>query len=91
MGKKRERWDDTMAEFDVLSHKLVPKHEILSEKEAEKVLSSVGITKDQLPKIMISDAAVKRISAQVGDIIKITRESPTAGVSEFYRMVVDIV
>lgn len=91
MGKNRERWDDTMAEFDVLSHKLVPKHEILSEKDAEKVMGKFGITKDQLPKIMIFDAAVKRINAQVGDIIKITRESPTAGISEYYRIVADIV
>ncbi|MBW2430413.1 MAG: hypothetical protein JRF56_15755 [Deltaproteobacteria bacterium] len=30
-----------MAEFDVLSHKLVPKHEILSEKEVEKMLTKI--------------------------------------------------
>ena len=91
MGKKRERWDDTMVEFDVLSHQLVPKHEILSVKDSEEALKKIGITKEQLPKILITDPAVKRIAANVGDIILITRKSPTAGVSVFYRMVVDIV
>jgi DNA-directed RNA polymerase subunit H len=80
-----------MAEIDVMSHELVPKHEVLSESEGEKVLEMFKLTKDQLPKILISDPCAKRISAKVGDIIKITRESPTAGLSEFYRVVIDIV
>jgi DNA-directed RNA polymerase subunit H len=80
-----------MAEFDVLSHKLVPKHEVLSDSESEKVLERFGLTRDQLPKILITDPAVKRIGAKVGDVIKISRISPTAGISEFYRMVIDIV
>jgi len=80
-----------MVEFDVMSHQLVPKHEIITEKEAEKVFKEFKITKENLPKILITDPCVKRIGAKPGDIIKITRESPTAGVSEFYRIVIDIV
>ena len=80
-----------MAEFDVMSHQLVRKHEILSEAESEKALKHFSLKKDQLPKILITDPCVKRISGKVGDIIKITRESPTAGISVFYRVVIDIV
>ena len=80
-----------MAEFDVLSHQLVPKHEILSENEAESALKKFGLTRDQLPKILITDPVVKRIEAKSGDIIRITRLSPTAGISEFYRLVIYIV
>lgn len=80
-----------MVEFDVLSHQLVPKHQVLTEKESEKILKDFKITKDQIPKILITDPCVKRIDGKVGDIIRIIRESPTAGVSEFYRIVVDIV
>jgi len=80
-----------MAEIDVMSHELVPLHEVLSETEGEDVLKGFNLKKDQLPKILITDPCAKRISAKVGDIIKITRESPTAGLSEFYRVVVDIV
>ena len=49
------------------------------------------LTKEQIPKILITDPCVKRIGAKVRDIIKIVRESPTAGVSDFYRIVVDVV
>ena len=80
-----------MVKFDVMSHQLVPKHEILTEKESEDTLEHFNLRRDQLPKILITDPAVKRIGAKVGDIIKITRESPTAGVSVFYRIVIDIV
>jgi DNA-directed RNA polymerase subunit H len=80
-----------MVEFDVLSHQLVPKHEVLSEKDIEKALKKFKITRDQLPKILITDPAVKRIGGKVGDIVKITRKSPTAGLSEIYRLVIDII
>jgi len=80
-----------MAEFDVMTHQLVPKHEVIPDKEVEDVLKKFDLTKDQLPKVLITDPVVKRIGAKVGDVLKITRESPTAGTSEFYRLVIDIV
>jgi len=67
---------------------LVPKHEILSKKEVEELLKKYNVTKDKLPKILITDPAVKAIGAKVGDVIKIERESPTAGKSYYYRVVV---
>lgn len=80
-----------MTEINVMDHFLVPKHVALSDKEAEKVLKKFEITKDQLPKLLITDPCVKIIGAKVGDIIRIERESPTAGVSIVYRIVVDVV
>ena len=56
-----------------------------------KLLNKYNIKKDQLPKILITDPCVKVISAKVGDIIRIERESPTSGVSIAYRRVVDVV
>ena len=79
-----------MVEFDVMSHQLVPEHIILTDKDAELVLEKYKITKEQLPKVLITDPCVKRIGAKVGDVVKIIRSSPTAGVSEFYRLVIDI-
>ena len=79
-----------MVEFDVISHQLVPEHIVLTDKEAESVLGKYRITKEQLPKVLITDPCVKRIGAKVGDVVKIIRSSPTAGVSEFYRLVIDI-
>ena len=70
-------------------HVLVPKHEIVGEEERRALLEKYGIRPDQLPYILASDPASKEIGAQPGDIIKITRRSPTAGVSIYYRYVVE--
>ena len=78
-----------MKKIDVMSHKMVPQHTILTPEEAEEVFSKYHIVPQQLPKIQLKDPTVKAINAQVGDILKITRESETAGVSVAYRIVVE--
>ena len=75
-------------EFNVLIHELVPEHIILKDDEIKELLEKFNITPGQLPKILKSDPAVKAIEAEEGDIIKIIRQSPTAGVTEYYRLVV---
>lgn len=74
--------------FSLFDHELVPKHILLSEEEAIQVLKTYNIDKRMLPKIKMSDPAVKEIGAKPGDIIKIIRESETAGQSEFFRLVI---
>jgi len=76
-------------EVRLQDHILVPKHEILKEEEVEELLNLLGVKKEQLPKIKASDPIVKEIGAKPGDVIKITRKSLTAGVSIFYRLVVE--
>jgi|TARA_B100000959_G_scaffold150895_1_gene158331 DNA-directed RNA polymerase subunit H len=73
---------------EITKHKLVPEHEVLKEEEADSLLNEYNISKGQLPKILITDAVVKNIKADVGDIIKITRNSQTAGTAVVYRVVV---
>ncbi len=74
--------------IDIFDHELVPKHEILSEEEVKDLLSKYNVTKNQLPKIFDTDPAVKELNAKIGDVIKITRKSFTAGESVYYRVVV---
>ncbi len=79
--------------FNVLQHRLVPEHRLLSEEESAKILAALRITKDQLPKIKKADPVIKlleRVHGPIGEgrIIKITRLSETAGVSEAYRLVI---
>lgn len=76
--------------FKVDKHILTPKHSKLSERERTQLLEKYHITSKELPKIFKTDAAIKDQDAKVGDIIKITRKSPTAGESVFYRMVSDV-
>lgn len=75
-------------EFNPLEHKMVPKHEILSDEEVENLLSEYKIEKEQLPKIRALDPTVIATKAKIGDVIRITRDSKTAGKAYFYRMVI---
>jgi DNA-directed RNA polymerase subunit H len=81
-------WWDLLSEIDILKHKLVPKHEILSEREKEELLAKYGITLKQLPRIFSTDPVVKLIGAKVGDVIKITRKDDVFGKSIYYRVVI---
>ena len=76
-----------MKEVDITKHRLVPKHELLNEKEKEELLKRYGVTIRQLPRILASDPAIQKLNAKIGDIIKITRKSPTAGEATYYRVV----
>ncbi|MFP4190111.1 MAG: DNA-directed RNA polymerase subunit H [Candidatus Woesearchaeota archaeon] len=71
-----------------IAHVLVPKHELLSQSDAKKVLDSYGITVTELPKLKHDDPAIKDLGAKAGDIVRITRESMSSGESVFYRTVI---
>jgi DNA-directed RNA polymerase subunit H len=76
--------------LDVSNHILVPKHEKCSEAEKKNLLKKYNITIADLPKISINDAAILELDLQPGDIVKITRDGPTAGKTIFYRVVIEI-
>ena len=75
--------------FNLFDHELVPKHEILPQDEREKLLAQYRVQPYQLPRIRTSDPAVKAIGAKAGDIVKITRNSATAGKYIAYRYVAE--
>lgn len=79
--------------FNVLQHDLVPEHVLLNEEEAETVLTELKITRDQLPKIKKSDAAIRVLEningpIEAGRVIKVIRKSSTAEEFVAYRLVV---
>ena len=75
-------------EYDILKHELVPEHVILDEKERKELFDKLKMTAVNLPKIVAADPAAKAIGAKEGDVLKIVRKSPTAGISIYYRVVV---
>jgi len=79
----------TFPVFDLFEHTLVPKHEILTQKEVEQLLAEYRVQPYQLPQIKASDPAVKVIDAKPGDVLRVIRKSPTAGIHIAYRYVVD--
>jgi len=75
--------------FEVNKHNLVPKHSKVSDSEKAKLLEKYDITIKELPKIHNSDPAVVKLNLKMGDVVKIERESKTAGTAVYYRVVID--
>lgn len=77
------------AAVKISNHIYQPRHEILPRKEAEEIMKKYNAKPSQLPYIMSSDKGIEDLDVRPGDIIKITRKSPTAGESVYYRYVVE--
>ncbi|WP_407411966.1 DNA-directed RNA polymerase subunit H [Methanobrevibacter sp.] len=73
--------------IDIQEHMLVPKHEIMTEEEISEEFSDVDYNFKDLPKIKADDPVVEEIGAEPGNVLRITRESQTAGVFVTYRIV----
>jgi len=94
-GGNSGRWINLAADnisFNVLKHDLVPEHHLLSEEEAESILSEMGMTCDQLPKIKNSDAGIRVLESihgpiAEGRVVRIVRKSDTAQEFVAYRLV----
>ena len=79
--------------IDIQQHDLVPKHEVISESEKELLQKNSDFNINDLPKIKITDSVVKELSKEsdisVGDVLRITRKSKTAGEFISYRIVIE--
>ena len=73
----------------ITDHIYQPKHEILPRDQGEDVLRKYNTKPNQLPYILQSDRGIEDLDPRPGDIIKITRRSPTSGESVYYRYVVE--
>jgi len=73
---------------------MVPRHELLTDEETDKVLKRLKITRDQLPKIKDSDAAIKTLKVAINkdipekSVVKIIRDSQTSETAEVFRLVI---
>jgi len=74
--------------FNLFRHELVPIHEILPSEERDELLAEYRVKPYQLPKIKASDPAAKAIGARAGDVVRIIRDSQTAGKYTSYRYVI---
>ena len=73
----------------VPDHVYVPKHEIMTKKEAEQIIKDFNCNPTELPFIFVTDPAILGLGVKPGDMIKITRKSGTGGESFYYRYVVE--
>lgn len=72
-----------------LKHILVPPHEKVPKEEETALLKQLYAKKSQFPLIRFHEDPIARMLGLLpGDIVKITRSSPTAGVYVFHRVCV---
>ena len=72
---------------DVSQHELVPDHVLLEPEEVDEVLAEYDVKRTNLPKIKRTDPALPD-EAEVGDVVKIVRNSRTTEKAVVYRLVV---
>lgn len=73
--------------FNVTHHDMVPKHELISEDEKNKLVHTLNITDiSKLPKIKKTDPIAKYYGMKLGDVTRIYRPSGTSGISIYYRL-----
>jgi len=77
-----------MVKTEKIEHELVPEHSKLPEKEAKDLLKKYSVTIREMPKILLHDPAIAHLDVKEGDIIKIKRNSRTAGDMLFFRAVI---
>lgn len=74
--------------IDVLLHKFVPQHLLLTKEETQKLLEKYKIEVTDLPQIFEKDPVAIAIGAKEGDIVKVVRDSHTTVKSvDYYRYV----
>jgi DNA-directed RNA polymerase subunit H len=73
---------------DVSQHELVPEHSVVDDDALDELLEEYDIGRTDLPKIKRADPALPD-DAEVGDVIKIVRDSRTTDRAVTYRMVVE--
>lgn len=85
-GPEAEMFSLHQLEINISRHRLVPKHELVPKGEVESLREQLCISSlHQLPLIESSDPMAKYVRARPGDVVKVTRVSPTCGTQVVYR------
>ena len=78
----------TKKKIDVLLHKYVPQHVLLTKEETQELLEEFNIRFTDLPQMFEKDPVAIAIGAKEGDVVKIVRgSSTTVHESVYYRYV----
>ena len=71
--------------INISKHVLVPRHDLLTKEDEQRVLAQYMSTKTQLPWILRSDPMARYIGLEPGQIVMITTPSLTSGQYVSYR------
>lgn len=74
-------------QFNILDHEYVPEHQVMTEKEAQEIMTSFSVTESsQLPDISRFDPVARAIGLRPGQLCRILRPSKTSIVAPYYRL-----
>lgn len=73
--------------FNILEHNMVPPHKPLTNEQKKKIKKEYYITDEsQFPEISRFDPVAQAIGLRPGQLVEITRSTPTAITTKYYRL-----
>lgn len=89
-GKKKKVKKRARKVKEEIKHSYIPKHEVVSADDLEKLISEKNINPEKLPLIYIADPGIAHLEVKIGDVIRITRKNRVIGDIIYYRKVISI-